>query len=84
MLFDDGSVEVSVRDQQDSIVVKVKHEEFEIQYKFEKKSDLRTIEEQRRRAVLDAAYHLQEAGTFILNKRNKFSRGELSRDSIML
>ena len=84
MLFEDGSVTISLIDHQNDIVVKVKHDEFEIQYTYSKKSEFHTIEDQRRQAVLDAAHHLKEAGSFILNNSHKFSRGELAKYSIVL
>ena len=84
MLFDDGSVTISIVERQNDIVVKVKHDEFEIQYAYEKKSGFHTIEEHRRRAILDAASHLQDAGSFILQNKHKLSRGELARNAIVL
>ena len=83
MLFDDGSVRVTVNDQQNKIVVKVYHDEFEMQYTYSKRREYHTIEEQRRQAILDATNHFKEAGDFIRNKLHKFSRGELSKDTIV-
>ena len=84
MLFEDGSVTISIIDDQNDIVVKVKHDEFEIQYAYKKRPELHSIEDQRRRAILDAASHLQEAGSFICQNRDKISRGELARNAIVL
>lgn len=84
MLFEDGSVTISLVDRRSEIVVILRHEKFEIQYTFDKESWPGTNDEQRRQAIKDAAIHMTEGGQFISHNLDNISLRDLSADTIIL